>query len=57
MFLRFTVVGYALSLVVSLYVLWSFGRLESAGLLYAVQAMVVLGFPASLGAAAARLIL
>ena len=57
MFLRFTVVGYALSLVVSLYVLWSFGRLESAGLLYAVQATVVLGFPASLGAAAARLIL
>jgi putative integral membrane protein (TIGR02587 family) len=57
LFLRFTVVGYALSLLVSLYVLWSFGRLESAGLLYAVQATVVLGFPASLGAAAARLIL
>jgi putative integral membrane protein (TIGR02587 family) len=57
LFLHFTVVGYALSLLVSLYVLWSFGRLESSGLLYSVQAMVVLGFPASLGAAAARLIL
>ena len=57
LFLHFTVVGYALSLLVSVYVLWSFGRLESSGLLYAVQAMVVLGFPASLGAAAARLIL
>ena len=57
LFLHFTVVGYALSLLVSLYVLWSFGRLESSGFLYSVQAMVVLGFPASLGAAAARLIL
>lgn len=57
LFLHFTVVGYALSLLVSVYVLWSFGRLESSGLLYSVQAMVVLGFPASLGAAAARLIL
>jgi putative integral membrane protein (TIGR02587 family) len=57
LFVHFTVVGYALSLLVSLYVLWSFGRLESSGLLYSVQAMVVLGFPASLGAAAARLIL
>ena len=56
-FLHFTAVGYAISLLVSLYVLWSFGRLESSGLLYSVQAMVVLGFPASLGAAAARLIL
>jgi putative integral membrane protein (TIGR02587 family) len=57
LFLRFTVVGYSLSLLVSLYVLWSFGRLESSGMAYTVQAMVVLGFPASLGAAAARLIL
>ena len=56
-FVRFTVVGYAIALVVSLYVLWSFGRLESSGLLYSVQSMVVLAFPASLGAAAARLIL
>lgn len=56
-FLHFTVVGYAISLLVSLYVLWSFGRLDSSGLLYSVQAMVVLGFPASLGAAAARLLL
>jgi putative integral membrane protein (TIGR02587 family) len=55
-FLRYTVAGYALALLVSLYVLWTFGRLDGAGPGYAVQAMVVLGFPASLGAAAARLI-
>ena len=57
LFLRFTVVGYAVSLLVSLYVLWTFGRLDDSGTLYSVQAMVVLAFPASLGAAAARLIL
>ena len=56
LFVRFTVVGYAVSLLVSLYVLWTFGRLDDSGTLYSVQAMVVLAFPASLGAAAARLI-
>ena len=57
LFLRFTVVGYAVSLLVSAYVLWTFGRYEDhAFAMYLVMA-VVLGFPASLGAAAARLIL
>ena len=56
LFVRYTLVGYAISLVVSLYVLWTFGRVEGSGYVYAAQAIVVLGFPASLGAAAARLI-
>jgi putative integral membrane protein (TIGR02587 family) len=56
-FLRFTVVGYALVLLLSLYVLWTFGRLDGAGAAEVVRAMLVLGFPAAVGAAAARLIL
>ena len=56
-FLRFTLVGYVLCLAISLYVLWTFGRLDSLAATPAAMAMVVLGFPAALGAAAARLIL
>lgn len=57
LFLRFTVVGYALSLVISAYILWTFGRYEDTALATYVSEAIVLGFPASLGAAAARLIL
>lgn len=56
-FLRFTIVGYALALLISLYVLWTFGRLDGAALAEVVMATIVLGFPAALGASAARLIL
>ena len=56
-FLRFTIIGYALALLLSLYVLWTFGRLEGVAAADIVLAMLVLGFPASLGASAARLIL
>ncbi len=56
-FLRFTIVGYALALLISLYILWTFGRLDGAGMTEIVMSMIVLAFPASLGAAAARLIL
>lgn len=57
LFLRFTVVGYALALVLSAAILWFFGRLEGLSLLNAIKATVVLAFPAAIGAAAARLIL
>lgn len=57
LFLRYTVTGYAVCLVMSLYVLWSFGRLDGMGVQSAVMAAMVLCFPASIGAAAARLIL
>ena len=56
-FYRFTIVGYAVSLLVSLFVLWVFGRLEDKSLLQVVMPMVVLGFAAALGAATTRLIL
>jgi putative integral membrane protein (TIGR02587 family) len=56
-FLRFTVVGYALVLLVCLYLLWTFGRLDSTSVSAALMMTIVLGFPGALGAAAARLIL
>ena len=56
-FLRFTSVGYALALLLSVYVLWTFGRLDGAAMAEIVKATLVLGFPAALGASAARLIL
>lgn len=56
-FLRFTVVGYAIALGVSAYVLWTFGRFEGQAVGSYVFMAVVLGFPAAIGAAAARLIL
>ena len=55
--LRFTVTGYALAFLVSAYMLWTFGRLDGLALAPALQASAVLGFPAAIGAAAARLIL
>lgn len=54
---RFTVVGYAIGLLTSAYVLWTFGRYEGVDLAMRVSMAIVLGFPAGLGAAAARLIL
>ena len=56
-FFRLTVVAYAVALLVCLYVLWTFER--DAGLAFPelLMEVVVLGFPAALGAAAARLIL
>lgn len=56
-FLRFTVAGYALALLVGAYVLWTFGRFDGLALDQAIGAVVVLGFPAAVGAAASRLIL
>jgi putative integral membrane protein (TIGR02587 family) len=56
-FLRFSVLGYALALLASAYVLWTFGRLDGTSLAEALRITIVLGFPAALGAAAARLIL
>ncbi|GLQ53065.1 TIGR02587 family membrane protein [Devosia nitrariae] len=56
-FLRFTVVGYAVALLVSAYVLWTFGRFDGLAFERALRVTVVLAFPAAVGAAAARLIL
>jgi putative integral membrane protein (TIGR02587 family) len=56
-FLRFTLSGYALALLISLYALWTFGRTQGTALSEIVMMTVVLGFPAAVGAAAARLII
>ncbi|HEX5705364.1 MAG TPA: TIGR02587 family membrane protein [Pyrinomonadaceae bacterium] len=56
-FVRFTIVGYALALLISLYVLWTFGRLDGAPATEIIMATLVLGFPAAIGTSAARLIL
>ena len=56
-FARFTVVGYALVLLVSLYVLWTFGRTDDTAIHEIISMVVVLSFPGAIGAAAARLIL
>lgn len=54
---RFTLPGYALATAISLYALWSFGRLEGLAAEEALGAVIVLSFPGALGAAAARVVL
>jgi putative integral membrane protein (TIGR02587 family) len=56
-FLRYTVVGYAVVLLMSAYILWTFGRIDGLPIGHVISLLVVLGFPAAVGAAAARLIL
>ncbi|MET0529235.1 TIGR02587 family membrane protein [Microvirga sp. P5_D2] len=56
-FLHFTLAGYGIALLVSLYVLWTFGRTEGVAPAEIANMAVVLGFPASLGAATARLVI
>jgi uncharacterized membrane protein len=56
LFFRYTVPGYAIALVISIYVLWTFGRYEDQTATTMIMQAVVLGFPASIGAAAARLV-
>jgi putative integral membrane protein (TIGR02587 family) len=55
-FLYFTVAGYGIALLVSLYVLWTFGRTDGVQLTESAMTVIVLGFPAALGAALARLV-
>lgn len=57
LFARFTLTGYAMALVVSAAVLWLFGRFDGDATAPVLMAVIVLGFPAAIGAAAARLIL
>lgn len=52
-----SVAGYGIAVVVSLYVLWTFGRTDGASLTQIAMMTTVLGFPAALGAASARIII
>ncbi|WP_442505255.1 TIGR02587 family membrane protein [Novipirellula sp. SH528] len=56
-FFRFTIPGYAIALLVSLFCLWVFGRTEYTAFDEVVMSTTVLAMPAAVGAAAARLIL
>jgi putative integral membrane protein (TIGR02587 family) len=51
-----TCIGYAIALSISLYILWTFGRTEGLAVTPLIKEMTVLGFPAALGAGAARLL-
>jgi putative integral membrane protein (TIGR02587 family) len=55
-FVRFSLVGYGIALLVSLYVLWTFGRSDGIPMAQLAITIVVLAFPAALGAAIARLV-
>ena len=56
-FARYTVVGYAISILLCALLLWTFGRLDEMPVPVAMAAVVVLAFPAAVGAASARLVL
>lgn len=56
LFIRYTVPGYAIALLASWYLLWTFGRVDGASMEHLVTLTVVLAFPASMGAATARLL-
>jgi putative integral membrane protein (TIGR02587 family) len=56
-FFHFTLAGYGIALFISFYVLWTFGRTEDVAPTEIASMVVVLGFPASLGAATARLVI
>jgi putative integral membrane protein (TIGR02587 family) len=56
-FLHFTLAGYGIALLVSLYVLWTFGRTDGTDFAQVAAMTVVLAFTAALGAATARLVI
>ncbi|GMB80677.1 TIGR02587 family membrane protein [Shinella zoogloeoides] len=56
-FVRFTLPGYVVALAICAFSLWIFERLGDSSAVEIMLSVIVLGFPASLGAAAARLIL
>ncbi|HEV7436559.1 MAG TPA: TIGR02587 family membrane protein [Pseudorhizobium sp.] len=56
-FLRYSIVGYVTVIVVSMAILWFFGRADGTGMEEFLSASIVLAFPGSIGAAAARLVL
>lgn len=57
LFFGYAIVGYAVVLLASLYILWTFGRLDGNSLHITVLSMTVLSVPGAVGAASARLII
>ncbi|PLR28708.1 TIGR02587 family membrane protein [Caulobacter zeae] len=56
-FVAFTCPGYGVALLMSLYLLWTFGRTDGVAAHEIATMTVVLGFPAAIGAATARLVI
>ena len=54
--MHYTFAGYAIAVGVSLFVLWTFGRTDGVDLPHIAMMTAVLGFPAAIGAAIARLV-
>jgi len=54
--ITYSIAGYGIALLISLYVLWTFGRTDGASVFQIAIMVSVLGFPAALGAGSARLI-
>lgn len=55
-FAHFTLPGYAIALMVGLYVQWTFGHMDGQSSAALAMTTVVLAFPGALGAGAARLL-
>ena len=55
-FVHYTLAGYAIAVLAAFYLLWTFGRVEGAGLPEVVAMIAVLAFPGAIGAAIARLV-
>lgn len=56
LFARFSIVGYGIAVLASFYVLWTFGRMDGVSIPQLAGIVAVLGFPAAIGAAIARLV-
>ena len=56
-FLRITSIGYLIAFAISFFMLWVFESLDDISFHNTIKGVVVLGFPAGIGAAASRLIL
>ncbi len=56
-FLRFSVTGYAIAALASLYLLWTFGRTDGTAFPQVMAMVAVLAFPGAIGAAVARLVI
>jgi putative integral membrane protein (TIGR02587 family) len=54
--INYSMAGYGIALIVSLYVLWTFGRTDGVSARQIATMVAVMGFPSALGAASARLV-
>jgi putative integral membrane protein (TIGR02587 family) len=55
-FFKFSLVGYAIVVLATLYILWTFGRTEDVSPPQIASMVAVLSFPGAVGAAIARLV-